>query len=43
MELRNGISEEILRDQPDHFSFDDLQASIQQVLDRHEKPYAAAQ
>ncbi|MCP3677086.1 MAG: glycosidase [Deltaproteobacteria bacterium] len=38
MELRNGISEEILRDQPDHFSFEGLQASIQQVLNRHEKP-----
>lgn len=39
MESRNEISEEILKDHPDHFSFDDLQISIQQELDRYEEPH----
>jgi predicted GH43/DUF377 family glycosyl hydrolase len=38
MELRNDISEEILRDLADHFSFDDLQASIQREFTRHAEP-----
>jgi predicted GH43/DUF377 family glycosyl hydrolase len=39
MESRNEISEEILKDSLDRFSFDDLQVSIQQELDRYKEPH----
>jgi len=38
MELENSISENILKDLSAHFSFDELQASIQHEFDRYAEP-----